>query len=89
MRPTRPKTMAQILANAQSPWDSILFPALSFSEPSVGKSPELRENPSFLEDATTCTLSWCKEKLQCLNRKKGRKKKALILQISATSKVHS
>lgn len=36
----------------QLPCESALFPEFSFSEPSVGKSPELRENPSFLDDAT-------------------------------------
>lgn len=39
----------------RQPCDSMFFPELSFSEPSVGKSPEASENPSFLEDATPCT----------------------------------
>lgn len=36
------------------PCDLALFPGLSFSEPSVGKSPEESENPSFLADKTPC-----------------------------------
>lgn len=38
------------------PCESAFFPELSFPEPSVGKSPEVRENPSFLGGVTPCSI---------------------------------
>lgn len=36
------------------PCESAFFPEFSFTEPSVGKSPEVSENPSFLGGVTPC-----------------------------------
>lgn len=41
----------------QSPSDSTIFTELSFSEPRVGKSPELREKLSSFKDFTPCKLT--------------------------------
>ena len=52
----------------------MFFPEFSFSEPSVGKSPEVKENPSFLEDVPPCTYSsYNTEKASQINKRKVQK----------------
>ena len=49
--------------NNSKPCGSVFFPELSFPEPSVGKSPEVRENPSFLDSAAPCNYKTVDNKI--------------------------